>query len=294
MTRTLITTLLAAVLVAVNCFTQPIAIPYRAEATLFPVGVDGKWGYADEHGDIQIELRFSDARLFHYGLAAARQDGGYGYINELGEWQIEPRYDSAGHFYYSCAEVVEQDEKFYINRYGKKMDYADCELSRLIWGCNVHFPPVSPGQYSVRRGDKYALTYKQTRDTTAFLYDGVRPFNRDYILVEKDGRVGFHYIYVPRDHIGELYFANALHFPYEEIVVRYRIQAGGVPDGDIRYAAVKKNGRWGLLKTGTILKEVVEPQYLSMERNLEENFILVEYEEGKFGYIDQEGREYFK
>ena len=290
MTRTLITSLL--ILSLCSAHSQPIAIPYREEPTLFPVGANGKWGYADENGDIKIELRFSEAGLFHYGLAAVRQDGEYGYINEAGGWQVKPRYDSVGSFYYNCAQVVQRGKKKYINRYGRKMDYMDCELSRLVGWCNTYLPPVPPERYSVRRGDKYALTYKQTRDTTAFLYDGVRPFSRDYILVEKDGRVGFHYIPVPRDHIGEMYFVNALHFPYEEVAVQYRIQNNGVPDGNIRYAAVKKNGLWGLINSN--LEVIVEPQYLNLEIIRESNLFLVEDEAGKYGYIDLRGRAFFR
>ena len=115
MTRTLITSLL--ILSLCSAHSQPIAVPYREEPTLFPIGANGKWGYADENGDIKIELRFSEAGLFHYGLAAVRQDGEYGYINEAGGWQVKPRYDSV--------EIIRESNLFLVEYEPGKFGYID-------------------------------------------------------------------------------------------------------------------------------------------------------------------------
>ncbi|MBN1460634.1 MAG: WG repeat-containing protein, partial [Armatimonadetes bacterium] len=44
-------------------------------AGLYPVSVDGKWGYIDKTGTIRIQPQFDDARDFSDGLAAVRVRG---------------------------------------------------------------------------------------------------------------------------------------------------------------------------------------------------------------------------
>ena len=80
------------------------------EATrLYPVSVDGKWGFIDKTGTIKIQPQFVKVRDFCEGLAAvevATNDGTKsGYIDTSGTMVIEPRFDSAYDFSEGLAVV---------------------------------------------------------------------------------------------------------------------------------------------------------------------------------------------
>jgi hypothetical protein len=78
-------------------------------ARLYPVSVDGKWGFIDNTGSIKIEPRFDYAGDFSEGLAAVEivtNDGAKsGYIDSSGAMVIEPRFDYAGDFSEGLAAV---------------------------------------------------------------------------------------------------------------------------------------------------------------------------------------------
>lgn len=274
-----------------NCASPKKYKQYPDEPLLYPIGLNDKWGFVDSTSKIKIELNFEEINFFSYGLAAVKQDGKYGYLNKEGGWAIKPKFDQAGNFYYGCAQVKEGEEDVYINRKGKRIEYKDCELSGFIAGCLVPSPPAEPERYSVKKGGKYALTYKQTKDTTEYIFDGVSSFNHDYILVEKDGKTGFHLIYQPRYIEERVYYPGKSKFIYDKVVVKYEKWNDSVIDGSIRFAEVKRNGLWGLIDWKLV--EIIEPKYLSMDRILGETLIKVEYEKSKFGCIDYSGNEYF-
>jgi hypothetical protein len=103
---------------------------------LYPVSVDGKWGYIDKTGAWAIEpAGFDDARSFSEGLAAVSVDGKYGYIDKTGAWVIPLRFDGAGSFSNGLARA----------RLGDRWGYID-KTGRLIWHCPVPTPATgSPG-----------------------------------------------------------------------------------------------------------------------------------------------------
>lgn len=92
---------------------------------LFPVKLNGKWGYINFDGNMVIEPKFEYAEFFHEGFAVVRSRSGnailekrnkgfrdsftgklkwhtthqdYGYIDKSGEFLVEPRYDYADAF----------------------------------------------------------------------------------------------------------------------------------------------------------------------------------------------------
>lgn len=83
------------------------------------VAVAGKYGYIDEKGQQIISLQYDDANPFSEGLAAVQSDQKWGYIDKSGRWIIEPRFGSklggAGSFSEGLAPVL----------FGGKMGYID-------------------------------------------------------------------------------------------------------------------------------------------------------------------------
>lgn len=66
---------------------------------------NGKWGFVDTAGTLQIECRFDDAVSFHQGLAAVKSGEKWGYISPAGALVIEPVFYSAKSFYDGYAPV---------------------------------------------------------------------------------------------------------------------------------------------------------------------------------------------
>jgi hypothetical protein len=85
---------------------------------LYPVRVDGKWGFIDNTGTTRIEPRFDGVRVpwlwarpevFSEGLTPVAIGQGnearWGYIDTTGAWVIEPRFGHAGGFSEGMAVV---------------------------------------------------------------------------------------------------------------------------------------------------------------------------------------------
>ncbi len=127
----------------------------QVDPTLFPVKVDGKYGYIDDTGAIIIEptlpytgpafsgergmvsvidkgfgyidrtgtlaipAQFDEARDFSEDPAAVSIDGKWGYIDTSGKWIVEPQYELADSFSYGLANVGDGDFEGYIDKTGR-------------------------------------------------------------------------------------------------------------------------------------------------------------------------------
>lgn len=72
------------------------APPIHRDAELFPVSVDGLWGFIDARGRVVIEPRYSSVRPFVGGAAAVRVGRKWGVAMADGGMAVEPVYDDAG------------------------------------------------------------------------------------------------------------------------------------------------------------------------------------------------------
>ncbi|MBI2362145.1 MAG: WG repeat-containing protein [Elusimicrobia bacterium] len=72
------------------------APPVHRAAELFPVLVDGIWGFIDARGRVAVEPRFSAVRPFVNGAAAVRVGRKWGVVMADGRMAVEPAYDDAG------------------------------------------------------------------------------------------------------------------------------------------------------------------------------------------------------
>lgn len=76
---------------------------------LYPVQIDGQWGYVDAEGRLAITPRFDAAEDFRDGRAAVQQGVDWGYIDATGSFVIAPQYRIAGSFADGRAVVRGQD-----------------------------------------------------------------------------------------------------------------------------------------------------------------------------------------
>jgi len=76
---------------------------------------NGKWGFIDREGTLQLECEYSDAKSFSQGVAAVRTPSGWGYISLLGEMVIEPEYLDAKSFSDGSAPVRTEQGWLFIS-----------------------------------------------------------------------------------------------------------------------------------------------------------------------------------
>jgi hypothetical protein len=67
---------------------------------------DGKWGFIDTTGTVQIDFQFDDALSFGQHLAAVKVEQGWGYVNLYGDVVIEPVFLEAKSFSEGNAPVL--------------------------------------------------------------------------------------------------------------------------------------------------------------------------------------------
>ena len=93
---------------------------------MYPVEVDGKWGYINAEGDMVLEPQFDYAYGFKFGLAAVRIDNHWGFMGDDGKMKIEPRFFQVGAFTADGLALAKtQDGVGYINRDGDIV--IDCQ-----------------------------------------------------------------------------------------------------------------------------------------------------------------------
>ena len=81
------------------------AVPVNVGAqTLYPVVVNGRWGFTDKSGQTAINPQFEKAGAFAAGLAPVRM-GRWGYADASGKMQINPQFDRADAFSEGLAAV---------------------------------------------------------------------------------------------------------------------------------------------------------------------------------------------
>ncbi len=81
--------------------TAPVCIGAQ---TLFPVVVNGRWGFVNKSGDTVINPQFDHAGGFAGGLAPVRM-GKWGYVGASGQLEINPQFDRADVFSEGLAAV---------------------------------------------------------------------------------------------------------------------------------------------------------------------------------------------
>ena len=80
-----------------------------------------KYGYIDHSGKLVIDFRFSVATTFHEGLAACRIDGKWGFINKKGKIQIAPKFafKETPMFSEGLSKYKESERWGFINKSGR-------------------------------------------------------------------------------------------------------------------------------------------------------------------------------
>lgn len=275
----------------------------------YPIGVDGKWGFADVNGKTIIPPRYDTVHFFGNGVALAKLDGKFGYLKKDGNWHLKPKYDFAKDFSSNCTRVSINRDTFLIDRKGKKK-HRQVSYSKMGGGCKIILP-AKPEKYFIKIGDHYELeytyfvrhdsiSYSEITDTSNLRIDEVIEYSNDYILVKKDQKFGFFYIWDIRksnmvvdgfnppnpSQIMREKVSKFIDFKYDE--VSFKSNYGSA----ITIAKFKLDGKYGVLNG--FGKEILPAKFYSLKIHSGYQSALVEYEPGKFGFKKFSGEEYFR
>ncbi|MGI4872803.1 MAG: WG repeat-containing protein [Janthinobacterium lividum] len=104
----------------------------RPGTALFPIVVQGRWGFIDSTGAVIIAPHFAQVQPFSEGLAPAREGEFYGYIDYTGRFVLPPRYTYANSFQGNFALVSLDSTQQLIDRAGHLVPLP-ATYQRLEW-----------------------------------------------------------------------------------------------------------------------------------------------------------------
>lgn len=264
-------------------------IPFRSS--------DGKIGFFDLTGKIQINPQFSRAYLFTEGLSAVQNsEGKFGFIDEDGKYIVNPQYKDANPFEEGLAGVVSEGGKCqYINTKGEvklTIDSADVcgAFSEGLAWVNIHgkfgfidqsgkiiISPQFDNAMYFSQGLCPVMTHSTEGNSWGYIdtkgsliinyqFKDALPF-RDGLAAVSDGKI-FGYINKEGKYTINPQFKFASYFRNGLAVVR---------EGD-EFGYINKEG-----------KLTINPQF-KYACNFSDNGLAMVYSDNKCGYIDKQGK----
>jgi hypothetical protein len=265
---------------------------------LFPVRIDGSWGYINGNGRIIIEPTFDSARPFEEGLARVRE-GNVGYIDPAGEFVIEPRFQDGQGFSEGYAAVLVDGRWGFINRSGAfAINPQYTAAHSFEKGRAFVRSPDFEWEYIDTRGNlvrtletpdlfEFEETDNDFHDSRALVFD----FNTNqYGYIDENGDMSIEFQYAEArnfsDGLAAIKISDSWGFidPNNgtRIPPKY-IEAGNFSEGLV--AARENTNTWGYAdKSGRM---VIEPQFEDA-RPFSEGRAAVLID-GFWGYIDKSG-----
>jgi len=266
MQRILFTLIIIALIFAQSCDVVDSITGSSKDNTvkLFPVKVEGRWGYINDGGRLQIEPSFQHASLFHEGVAVVRQSNRWKYIDKSGEVAIEGNFSNIRNFSQGKAAVRFDGRWGYINKAGAFVinpKYRDAHL-------------FSNGRAFVRSLYNWSYYYVDENGDKLEAVD--MPDNFDFVeknefrdglaMVRDDDQFGY------IDETG----SAVIDFKYKE----------ARPFSE-RLAAVKISDKWGFINSDETVK--ISPQFISAG-DFGNGLAPVRKSSNLFGYVDNTGK----
>lgn len=194
-------------------FVAPALAQYESN-NWFPVYVNGKAGYIDRSGKVEIEPKYDGASYFSEGLARVSfgrdtiiTDGfSQGFIDEAGKIAIEPTWDVVSHFSNGLAAVGFDQTKQKIEVNGRFLGYTSASHTWYRWGfidkkgklvVDTKFSDVSGFRDGVAAANtdpyepKYGFIDKQGNWVIQPRFENASQFSEGLARVFVDGKYGY-------------------------------------------------------------------------------------------------------
>ncbi|MDF7814295.1 WG repeat-containing protein [Hymenobacter sp. YC55] len=243
--------------------------PLLAQATssqLVPFRRGNRWGYADHTRHLVLPLAYDEAGPFVSGVALVRQGALFGYIDGGGNPVTPMQFTHASNFNQGRAHVELNGETFDIDLNGQRLSTPTDPEPETDY--------LEQGDIMRRQG-KVGFRFTAGSSTVVPAeYDEIQDLHHDGLLVVRQGTKW-----------GVLNAKGKLILPLEYDAIRATATNG------FAYPIVEQAGRFGYVDNeGKLMTKV---KYAAAEPFIEE-VARVTTPEGKTGYIDSRGKEYFE
>lgn len=222
---------------------------------LYPIPLNGKYGYIDKTGRLAVPAQFDDARAFAEGLAPVQSQQKWGYIDQNGRLAIPQQYDTASPFSQGLALVGVGPKLGYIGRDGRFVVNPQYDQAGAF-GDGLAPVQVAGRWGYINKDGKFPIDL-QFDDAGAFS-EGLAPvrFSTVYGYIDRKGKLAINPAY---------------------------LSAGRFSDG---LAAVNKGGKFGYINESG--KMSIEPQFDS-GGDFSDGLALVSIG-SRFGFINKDGK----
>jgi hypothetical protein len=141
---------------------------------------DGRWGFIDKSGQVQIDFTYQQARRFEEGLAAVQQGGVWGFIDRQGTMRIQPRYQAIywRGFIDGRASVLINGLWGSINRQGELVVPS-------LFDSPVVFSPS--GLSRIRKDERFGYIGRDGQIVIRPIYTHAQPFSEGLAAVQVGG-----------------------------------------------------------------------------------------------------------
>jgi hypothetical protein len=270
---------------------------------LYPVALNGKYGFIDEKGLLAIQPQFESAMFSSEGMAGVKRKGKWGYVDQSGNLAIPCKYATCHPFSSGLALVQQGNLNLYITSEGRtaiRCDYYQCEafegdLARIqrdmrshvefmdrngkiaLSGRNFFVSHVSQGLINCPQGDSLRDMWGYINTAGEFVippqFTAARPFCEGLAAVglnRKGARRGrFSFI----DTQGEL----AIEGDYQGADVQFRESRCAV--WDKAFGFIDRHGN-----------RTIDCRYYYADHFSEGLAVVQEKESAPYGYVDLGGR----
>ncbi len=269
-----------------------VILSFNSEAqyhSLVPFQKDNKWGFVDTNMVIKISPIYDSTSILIGNRAIIKLKGKYGLINQSGKIIIKPKYKNiySNNGLRTITGVKRNSKTLIFDKNGNKIKRHYC-FSICGTGLPLYLDPM---RYSIKKDNKIALIYNKVttdstnrilfiKDTTDYHYSSIESFGEDSFIVTDSTSTG---IWIPDEFYIKIFSRK------DEIIVTKRTFKND------NLHKFKLNNSWGLIDVNGEI--VVKEKYHSIKFDDSEwsidPLILVEYKQGKYGYINRTGKEYF-
>ncbi|MEI8389304.1 MAG: TonB family protein [bacterium] len=255
-----------------------------SNSVLYPIEVDGKYGYINKEGKVVLKPKFDVANDFSEGLASVKIGTLWGYIDNIGRFIIKPKFHIANDFHEGLAAAGYEKYNYnivtqivgYIDKQGKYV-IKPKELGPYIYDFKDGIVAVQSSDAACGYIDRTGKLILDPQKLGYFnMVDGVCiEFSEGLLPVEYKGGYG----YINKQ--GKLVIKTKAYFP-EDFGSEDFIPIGSFYNG-FAFVRMGKNEVY-IDKNGEIIKNPP----IEAQKDFSEGLVC-EYLNDKYGYTDKSG-----